>query len=134
MGSEMCIRDRVYIARLGDDDAVVRAADKIYDILTTQGVLVLYDDRDLRAGEKFADADLMGIPYRVVVSTKTVAADKVEVKSRSGQATRLLSAAELFQHIQSGSLKNYIDSDADQEMSHIQQADNTHQGRKGDDR
>jgi len=123
----------VYIARLGDDDAVVQAADKLYDTLTTQGVLVLYDDRDLRAGEKFADADLMGIPYRVVVSSKTVAIDKVEVKSRQGQATKLLSASELLQHIQSGSLKGYIDGDIDQEMSHIQQVDNDHQGRKGDD-
>jgi prolyl-tRNA synthetase len=102
----------VYIARLGDDSAVVQAADELYQTLTSQGVLVLYDDRDLRAGEKFADADLMGIPYRVVVSAKTAAAGKIEVKSRQGAAVILLSTLELLQHIQSGNLAEILGAGA----------------------
>lgn len=50
---------------------------------------ILYDDRDLRPGEKFADAELMGIPYRVVISDKTLADGKVEVTNRQTGVTRL---------------------------------------------
>ena len=49
---------------------------------------VLYDDRDVSAGEKFATADLIGIPYRLVVSQKT--GDKIEVKRRDGEKTENL--------------------------------------------
>jgi prolyl-tRNA synthetase len=44
---------------------------------------VLYDDRDARPGEKFADADLLGMPHRVVVSAKTVEQGKIEYKKRT---------------------------------------------------
>ncbi len=64
---------KVYLASLGDKPAVVEAADDLYDQLTKKGIDVLYDDRDARPGEKFADADLLGIPYRIVVSEKTSA-------------------------------------------------------------
>jgi prolyl-tRNA synthetase len=75
---------RVYLARLGDKAEVLEAADKLYQYLTNAGVAVLYDDRlDARPGEKFADADLLGIPYRVVVSEKTVANKQFEVKKRT---------------------------------------------------
>ncbi|HVX57226.1 MAG TPA: aminoacyl--tRNA ligase-related protein [Candidatus Saccharimonadales bacterium] len=74
---------QVYLVRLGDASAVTRQADKLYESLTRAGVPVLYDDRDARAGEKFADADLLGIPYRVVVSDKTHAAGTFELKARS---------------------------------------------------
>ncbi|PID32269.1 proline--tRNA ligase [Candidatus Saccharibacteria bacterium] len=73
----------VYIARIGAEDAVVQAADELYNRLSASGYDVLYDDRDVRPGEKFADADLMGIPYRVVVSPKTVAAGVYECKART---------------------------------------------------
>ena len=63
-------RHLVYLARLGDDADVVAAADKMYGHLTDMKVAVLYDDRNMRPGEKFADADLMGIPYRLVVSSR----------------------------------------------------------------
>jgi prolyl-tRNA synthetase len=56
---------------------------------------VMLDDRkNARNGEKFADADLMGIPYRVVVSDKTLAEDKVELKNRATGETKLLTLAE----------------------------------------
>src|SRR3546814_15708750 len=58
---------RVYIARLGESGAVVKAADALYKDLTLRGISVLYDDRGGRTGEKFADADLFGIHYRKVV-------------------------------------------------------------------
>lgn len=73
----------VYIARLSDSSAVVAAADELYHKLNQADIETLYDDRDVRAGEKFADADLLGIPYRIVVSEKTVAARQYELKSRT---------------------------------------------------
>ncbi len=76
---------KVYLARLGDDEAVVRAADELYEELTNTGISVLYDDRDVRPGEKFADADLIGTPYRVVISAKTLANNTYEVKHRTTQ-------------------------------------------------
>lgn len=74
---------KVYLVRLGTETAVVKAADGLYERLTGAGIQVLYDDRDLRAGEKFADADLLGIPYRLVISAKTVDAGHVELKHRA---------------------------------------------------
>jgi prolyl-tRNA synthetase len=74
---------RVYIARLGNDENVVKAADELHENITAMGVEVLYDDRDARPGEKFADADLLGIPHRVVVSAKTVEQGSFEYKKRT---------------------------------------------------
>ncbi len=65
-----------------DDEKVNATADKLYDELTKAGVEVLYDDRDIRPGAMFADADLLGIPVRVVVSPKTCDRDVVEVSMR----------------------------------------------------
>lgn len=70
-------------------------AEKIYRALLKNGVEVLYDDRDVSAGEKFADADLLGIPWRAVVSEKT--GDKIELKKRDSQKTELVNAARLIE-------------------------------------
>ena len=86
---------KVYLARLGDAEAVVKQADELYERLTASGVEVLYDDRDTRAGEKFADADLLGIPYRVVISGKTVAVGNYELKARTAAEARQVSLDEL---------------------------------------
>lgn len=86
---------KVYLARLGNIPSVISAADKVYDELTKQNIEVLYDDRDVRAGEKFADAELLGIPYRVVVSEKTVQAGKHELKARTSEDVKHLSSQEL---------------------------------------
>jgi len=88
---------QVYLARLSDDNHVQKVADQLYQDLQSQGVGVLYDDRDMRPGEKFADADLLGIPYRVVISDKTVAADRFEIKARTAQESQLVNKDELFQ-------------------------------------
>ena len=86
---------KVYLARLGAESSVVSAADELYNTLTDAGALILYDDRDVRPGEKFADADLMGIPYRIVVSQKTVEAKKHELKRRREDQTDLLDISQL---------------------------------------
>jgi len=86
---------QVYLARLSADEAVVNAADELYDILRSQGTEVLYDDRDARPGEKFADADLLGIPHRVVVSAKTVEQDVFEYKKRTEAESSMLNLESL---------------------------------------
>ncbi len=64
-------------------------AEKVYKLLQSHGIEVLFDDRnDVSAGVKFADADLIGIPYRMVVSKRT--GDKLEVKKRSEKSTKFL--------------------------------------------
>lgn len=92
---------RVHLVRVGEDDAVVDAADSLYESLESQGIEVLYDDRDVRPGEKFADADLIGIPRRVVISAKTVEAGKYEYKKRTEKDTELLSIEQLLKKLAS---------------------------------
>lgn len=70
-------------------------ADDLYEQLTGEGLSVLYDDRDKRTGEKFADADLIGLPVRLVVGDKTPS-DKVEYKSRMSEETQLKSVQDLI--------------------------------------
>lgn len=89
----------VYLARLGDSQPVVKAADQLYDVLTKAKVTVIYDDRDARPGEKFADADLMGIPYRVVVSDRTVEAGAHELKKRTSQEVKHLSQEDIVKSL-----------------------------------
>ena len=84
----------VHLVRLGDNSDVVSCADKLYEDLKKKNIDVLYDDRDLRAGEKFADSDLIGIPVRIVVSDKTVAEKKVEVKNRTEGDSKLMEVTE----------------------------------------
>ncbi len=87
---------QIHLICLSSKQAATReAADKLYAELTKTGIEVLYDDREAPAGEKFADADLLGLPDRVVVSDKTVAANKVEFKERGEEAARLVSEEEL---------------------------------------
>ncbi len=80
-----------YLVRLGEEEAVMQTAQQFYEDLTRAGVAVLYDDRTgTRAGEKFADADLLGIPYRIVISAKTLVADQVEVKRRDAKDVQFM--------------------------------------------
>ena len=88
---------KVHLVGLNSDDAEVRDyTDGIYVSLKEKGVEVLYDDRDARAGEKFADSDLIGIPYRVVVSRKTKEEGKFEVVTRATGEVRHLTEEELY--------------------------------------
>lgn len=90
---------QVYIARIDHGEEAVKAADELYEKLTGLGVTALYDDRELRAGEKFADADLIGIPWRVVISAKTVAQDVFELKQRSAQESKLVDLPSLIKSL-----------------------------------
>lgn len=67
---------------LGKEPAVVKQAEKLYDALIKQGKEILFDDRDVSAGEKLVEADLLGLPYRLVVSASTQKKGVVEVKER----------------------------------------------------
>ena len=62
--------------------------------LTAKGVEVLYDDRDQRPGAKFATADLIGIPWQVLIGPKGLAEGKVELKKRADGSRELMSAAD----------------------------------------
>lgn len=82
----------------GDDEEIKDYADGIYASLKNRGVAVLYDDRTgARPGEKFADSDLLGMPYRVVVSRKTKEEGKFEVVTRATGEVRLLTEEELYE-------------------------------------
>ncbi len=74
----------VEIVPLAASGEVMEVAETIYDELKASGVDVLIDDRDERAGVKFADADLIGIPYRIVVGARGIKEGVVELKSRVG--------------------------------------------------
>jgi prolyl-tRNA synthetase len=89
---------KVYLARLNATPEVVQAADDLYKELTSKSITVLYDDRDdARAGEKFADSELLGIPYRIVISEKTLAGDTIELKARTSENAVHISRQELMQ-------------------------------------
>ncbi|MBI2263105.1 proline--tRNA ligase [Candidatus Berkelbacteria bacterium] len=67
---------------LGKEPAVIKAAEKLYQDLIKQGREVLLDDRDVSAGEKLVEADLLGLPYRLVISAMVQKKGRVEVKER----------------------------------------------------
>jgi prolyl-tRNA synthetase len=88
---------KVHLTALNTDDAAVREwADGIYESLTERGVSVLYDDRDVRTGEKFADSDLLGMPYRVVVSKRSKEEGVHEVVERKTGEVKKVTEAELL--------------------------------------
>ncbi|MBU0732256.1 hypothetical protein KKC88_05240 [Patescibacteria group bacterium] len=68
-------------------------ADKAYEALQKKGIEVLYDDRNEPAGVKLKDADLMGMPYRLVISDKT--AEKIELKKRTEDETKLVALEDI---------------------------------------
>ena len=85
------------------------SADKIYDNLRKAGIEVLYDDREeATAGEKFADADLMGIPRRLVISPKTIEQGKIEVKNRKTGEIKMMEEKELVKLLTTTNVKPEI--------------------------
>lgn len=70
-------------------------AERLYQELVAEGLEVLYDDRDVSAGEKFADADLIGCPYRVVISEKSLAAGGAEIKRRDQMEGKIIKLKEV---------------------------------------
>ncbi|OGY45971.1 MAG: hypothetical protein A2663_04610 [Candidatus Buchananbacteria bacterium RIFCSPHIGHO2_01_FULL_46_12] len=85
---------KVHLLCLGKEEAVVKQAKKVYDELLKNNIEVLYDDRlEATAGQKFADADLIGLPCRLVVSGKT--GEKVEFKKRTEEKAELVAMEKL---------------------------------------
>jgi prolyl-tRNA synthetase len=82
---------RAHLLSLGANEK----AEEIYKQLVSAGVEVLYDDRDAHAGEKFADSDLIGIPYRVVVSKRALESGIMEIKRRTAHETEMVPLGEL---------------------------------------
>ncbi len=80
----------------GNED-VVKEAHRVYEELREHGIDVLFDDRDLRAGEKFADAELIGIPTRLVVSEKTISQGGVEITDRATGVSSFLADSKLIE-------------------------------------
>lgn len=86
----------VHLLRIENNPKVKKETEKIYSDLQKQKIEVLYDDKqDKTAGEKFADSDLIGIPFRVVVSEKTLAKNSVEIKDRSKSKMELIKISQL---------------------------------------
>jgi prolyl-tRNA synthetase len=90
---------KVFLAPIGNDAAVLKAANKLYDQLQDDGIDVLYDDREVSAGQKFADADLMGLPFRVVLSEKSIKAGGFELKKRTDDINEVLSEVDLMKRL-----------------------------------
>jgi prolyl-tRNA synthetase len=86
---------RVHLLSLGQDEE----AEKIYQQLTAVGIEVLFDDRDMGAGAKFADSDLMGMPYRVVVGKQSLAQGGIEVKGRTEEAGVIMTLEALLEKL-----------------------------------
>jgi prolyl-tRNA synthetase len=81
---------QVHIVVLGKEQEILDKAEQLYKQLRTSGLEALYDDRDISAGEKFADADLMGMPYRVTIGKKSLESESYEVRDRkTGETTNL---------------------------------------------
>lgn len=84
----------VYLVSIGEKGS--KKADELYDTLTKKGAEVLYDDRDERPGAKFADAELLGIPYRITVSDRGVEAGEYELTHRTSGKTEQLTAEHII--------------------------------------
>lgn len=87
----------LHLLALGEDEAVLTEANKVYESLLKAGVEVLFDDRiDMSAGEKFSDADLLGIPFRAVISARSLKEKGIELKKRTEEKGKIVSESELI--------------------------------------
>jgi len=81
-----------------EDNKIRKQAEEVYEKLLSNGVEILYDDREgTTAGQKFSDFDLLGIPYRAVISQKTNG--KIELKKRESENVDMLSLDELLNQL-----------------------------------
>jgi len=92
----------VHLLELPSENLEVRKnVEHLYKKLTDEGVEVLYDDRNIRVGEKFSDADLIGIPVRVVVSEKSLKAGGAEIKRRAEKEGEIITIEKLIERLSS---------------------------------
>jgi len=92
---------QIHLIALESKKEIEKVAEQIYRDCQKAGQEVLYDDRDKSPGEKFAEADLIGIPLRLVVSQKSVARDSVEIKKRQSKETELVKIKEVIKIVSS---------------------------------
>lgn len=96
------------VSLVPNDGTVVAYADALYEELIAAGIEPLYDDRDLRAGEKLADADLVGIPTRIIVGKDTLATGELEVVNRATGAKTSVSREALI-----ASFRNVVETEVE---------------------
>ena len=88
---------QVHLCCMRVDDPDCKAeADRIYDELLKQGVEVIYDDRNVRAGAMFADADLLGCPVRIMVGPKNLREGKIEMATRDKSVQMLVDKTDII--------------------------------------
>ena len=88
---------QLHLLSLGDDENVTKEASDVYEKLLKNGIEVLFDDRaGMSAGEKFADADLLGIPHRAVVSLRSIKENGIELKKRTEEKGKIVTLDELL--------------------------------------
>jgi prolyl-tRNA synthetase len=90
---------QVHLLSLGTSDETLEKSEALYSELQSAGYSVLFDDRDERAGVKFKDADLIGVPLRLVVSERTLAEDSVEWKPRTENGSTKVPLSDLLQSV-----------------------------------
>ena len=90
---------QIHLIPIENTGKVKKTSEKLYRDLLKSEIEVLYDDRDKTAGEKFAEADLIGIPIRIVISERTLKKNFVEIKQREKKEVKL---------IKSGQIKKYV--------------------------
>jgi len=86
---------KVYLVGIGSDEAI-KHTEELYKEFIDKGIEVLYDDRDVRPGQKFADCELMGIPYRVTVSDRMLQNNTYELVGRADGQQLLLTREQLL--------------------------------------
>ncbi len=91
---------KVHMVLLGNEENTKAEAEKLYGELNEKNIEVLFDDReDLTAGEKFADADLIGIPYRVVVSKRSLSEGGYEIKKRTLEVGKIVNKEQMLSEL-----------------------------------
>ena len=90
----------VHLLSLGNDEATTKTADKLYNDLLKKGIEVIYDDRNDSAGVKFKDADLIGLPLRLVISKRTLEKDCVEWKGRKEKEAKVIKISAVLKEVQ----------------------------------
>ena len=88
---------KVHLLSLGEEENVKKQAEYVYDTLMKKNIEVLFDDRKgISPGEKFAEADLLGMPYRVVISARSMKDNGIEIKKRNEEKGQSVSLEELL--------------------------------------
>ena len=93
---------KVHLLSLGEEENVKKQAEYVYDTLMKKNIEVLFDDRKgISPGEKFAEADLLGMPYRVVISARSMKDNGIEIKKRNEEKGQNISLDELLKMLKS---------------------------------